>query len=221
MDNQREKAIPPRGLAFSWTPGGRGGRKLVAGAGQGGGAEAGTEGGGVTSPASTLLSESLGLPEGKWFAKRQVSLMELEGSRTGVGLRSQESACPEPQRAGEPFTIVSVTFSSLCSWRSGWEQRPWSPVTQGLVDDVDTNDSQSRVMDAKGLGAGGEMGEAKVGGALPQVLRGSGSLVYNQPPMRPTQDPAGPSERINFRHQDTHVPSIVREETRAHRCPYS
>lgn len=186
--------------------------------GRGGGAGEGR----VTSPASTLLSESLGLPEGKRFAKRQISLMELEGSRTGEGLRSQESARPEPQRAGEPFTIVSVTFSSLCSWRSGWEQRPWSPVTQGLVDDVDTNDSQSRVMDAKGLGAGGEMGEAKVGGgALPQVLRGSGSLVYNQPPMRPTQDPAGPSERINFRHQDTHVPSIVREETRAHRCPYS
>lgn len=75
--------------------------------------------------------------------------MELEGSRTGEGLHSQEHACPVHQRAGEPFTIVSMTFSPLYSWRSGWKQRPWSPVTQGLVDVLDTNDNQSRVMDAK------------------------------------------------------------------------
>lgn len=112
--------------------------------------------------------------------------MELEGSRTGEGLGSQESARPEPQRAGEPFTIVSVTFSSLCSWRSGWEQRPWSPVTQGLVDDVDTNDSQSRVMDAKGLGAGGEMGEAKVGGGhFHKFSEGLGALSTTSLPCGP------------------------------------
>lgn len=85
------------------------------------------------------------------------------GEQDWRGLRSQESACPVHQQAGEPLAIVSMTFSSLCSWRRGWEQRPWSPMTQGLVDALDANDSKSRVMDAKGLGAGGTRGEAKAG----------------------------------------------------------
>lgn len=54
-------------------------------------------------------------------------------------------------------------------------------------------------------------------GALLEVLRRSGTLIYNQPPMLPIQDPAGPSERINFRYQDTHMPSIVRKGTRANK----
>lgn len=103
------------------------------------------------------------------------------GEQDWRGLRSQESACPVHQQAGEPLAIVPMTFSSLCSWRRGWEQRPWSPVTQGLVDALDANDSKSRIMDAKGLGAGGAWGGQ--GWATLDVLGGSGTLVYSQPPM--------------------------------------
>lgn len=96
--------------------------------------------------------------EGKWFAKKADLSDGAGGEQDWRGLHSQESTCPVHQQAGEPLTIVPMTFSSLYSWRRGWKQRPWSPMTQGLVDALDANDSKSRVMDAKGLRAGGTMG---------------------------------------------------------------